>query len=75
MLNNNFSVHFAREILSDRLNIYFMVFNKEKFLYELKRHSPIFETFAATLDIAGQNEVKKFEVNQHFKLISSEKIQ
>lgn len=74
MLDNDFSVHFAREILPDKLNIYFLVFNREKFLYELKRHSPIFETYSATLEIADKNERKTFEVSQLFKLVASESV-
>ena len=74
MLNNDFSINFARESLLDKFNIYFLVFNNEKFLYELKRHSPIFDTYPASLDIANHLEVKKYEVNFMFKLVSSSKL-
>lgn len=74
MLENDFAVNFAREILNDKYNLFFLVFNKEKFLYELKRHSPIFEKYSATLDIADQIYSKKYEVSHLFKLISSEKL-
>ncbi len=65
--NSDFTFIYAKESKTDEFNIYFVVADEEKFLYELKRHSPVFIAFPATVEISNYQSLKKFNVDFMFK--------
>lgn len=69
IMDSNYAFCIAKELKGNEFNIYFFVAEDDLFVYELKRHSPVFADFAATVEIANSREYKKFNVDYLFKLL------
>lgn len=74
LLNSKLAFCFAREISGNEFNIYFITANYAKFLYELRKHSPVFEGLFPTATLATPAEFKKYEVDFKFNLLEKKKI-